>query len=93
MWDPESLSVFLVPDGVLGVFIQASPSVLPFPDALFIVCPEGELSDGVVPHFRSKDIHVEFDLVLHWLAEPCVRALEEKYESINALWVKPLRKL
>jgi len=47
------------------------------------MCPEGELSDGVVPHFRAKDICVEFDLVLHWLAEPCVRALEKKYEGIN----------
>ena len=45
--------------------------------------PEGKLSEGVLPHFLSKDFYVELDLLLHWLAEPCVCALEEKYEGVN----------
>ena len=83
MWNFESFNIFLVPFFVLAVFVQASSSVLPSLDRRFAMTPESELSDGVLPHFLSKDVYVELDLVLHWLAEPCVRALKEKYEGVN----------
>ena len=83
MWNFESFGIFLVPFFVLAVFVQASSSVLPSLDRRFAMTPEGKLRDGVLPHFLSKDVYVELDLVLHWLAEPCVRALKEKYEGVN----------
>ena len=83
MWDFESVGIFRVPFFVLAVFVQASLIVLPIPDRPFVMPPESKLGDCVLPHFRPKYVHITLDLVLHRLAEPYVRALEQKYEGVN----------